>query len=148
MYNRVILIGHLGADPETRHNQSGDPICNLRLATSETWKDRNTGERKERTAWHRIVVFNKSAAGFAQQYCRKGDMIQIEGRIQYRTWTDQKGIERYSTDIVVPAFGGELKKLNKSDDQRGQTSGGRTQQVSSQERAQPVQNELDDEIPF
>lgn len=106
--NRVILIGHLGADPETRAFSDGTMVCNLRMATSESWKDRNTGERKESTEWHRVVLYRRLAE-IADQYLRKGDLIYIEGKLRTKKWTDKAGLERYTTEIE----GDELKMLGK-----------------------------------
>lgn len=111
--NRVFLIGNLGADPEIRHTQAGDPIANMRIATSETWRDKDTGERKERTEWHTVVVFNEHHAKFAQQYIKKGAKVYVEGQLQTRKWQDQSGNDRYTTEVVVPKFGGDLLSLDR-----------------------------------
>ncbi|MGB0921156.1 MAG: single-stranded DNA-binding protein [Alphaproteobacteria bacterium] len=110
--NKVILVGNLGADPEVRHTQNGDPIVNLRLATSETWKDRATGERRERTEWHRVVIFNDNLGKIAEQYLRKGSKVYVEGQLQTRKWQDQSGNDRYSTEVVLQRFRGELTMLD------------------------------------
>jgi len=122
--NKVILVGNLGADPEIRRLNSGDPVVNLRIATSETWRDRNSGERQERTEWHRVVIFNDNLAKVAEQYLKKGMKVYVEGQLQTRKWQDQSGQERYSTEIVLQKFRGELQML----DARGQ--GGEGGQVS------------------
>lgn len=109
--NKVILIGNLGRDPEVRHTQDGAPIVNLNIATSESWRDRQTGERKERTEWHRVVIFNEQLAKIAEQYLRKGSTVYIEGALQTRKWTDKDGIEKYTTEVVLPRFRGELTML-------------------------------------
>ena len=109
--NKVILIGNLGRDPEIRRNQAGEPIANLRIATSETWKDKATGDRKERTEWHTVVIFNEALAKVAEQYLRKGAKVYIEGQLQTRKWTDKDGIERYTTEVVLQRFRGELTML-------------------------------------
>ncbi|TAN06112.1 MAG: single-stranded DNA-binding protein [Rhizobiaceae bacterium] len=114
--NKVILVGNLGADPEIRRLNSGDPVVNLRIATSETWRDRNSGERQERTEWHRVVIFNDNLAKVAEQYLKKGMKVYIEGQLQTRKWQDQSGQEKYSTEIVLQKFRGELQML----DSRGQ----------------------------
>jgi len=114
--NKVILVGNLGADPEIRRLNSGDPVVNLRIATSETWRDRNSGERQERTEWHRVVIFNDNLAKVAEQYLKKGMKVYIEGQLQTRKWQDQSGQEKYSTEIVLQKFRGELQML----DARGQ----------------------------
>lgn len=141
--NKVILVGSLGRDPETRHTNQGDAIVNLSLATSEAWKDKASGERKEKTEWHRVVIFNEHASKIAQQYLRKGSKVYVEGQIQTRRWTDQSGVEKYSTEVVLSRFRGELVLLDgkrdgpaSDDGYSGGTGGGR----------QP--DELSDEIPF
>src|SRR5215470_10259282 len=110
--NKVILVGNLGADPEIRTLNSGDRVANLRLATSETWRDRGTGERREKTEWHRVVIFNDNLVKVAEQYLRKGSKVYVEGAIQTRKWTDQQNQERYSTEIVLQRFRGELVSLD------------------------------------
>lgn len=110
--NKVILIGNLGADPEVRHMQDGRPVVNLRVATTETWKDRTTGERRERTEWHRVVIFNEGLARIAEQYLRKGSKIYVEGQLQTRKWTDQNGQERYTTEVVLQGFNSALTMLD------------------------------------
>ena len=144
--NKVILVGNLGRDPEVRRLTSGDPVVNLSVATSETWRDKASGERKERTEWHRVVIFNENLAKVAEQYLRKGSKVYIEGAIQTRKYTDKDGAEKYSTEIVLQKYRGELTMLDgRGDSDRserpamaGASEGGR-----SFERA-----ELDDEIPF
>lgn len=118
--NKVILVGNLGADPEVRRMPDGNPVVNLRIATSETWRDRNSGERRERTEWHRVVIFNENLAKVAEQYLRKGAKVFIEGQIQTRKWQDQQGQDRYSTEIVLNRFRGDLQML----DSRGEGGGG------------------------
>ena len=110
--NKVILVGNLGADPEIRSLNSGDRVANLRIATSETWRDRSSGERKEKTEWHRVVVFNENIVKVCEQYLRKGAKVYIEGAIQTRKWADQSGVEKYSTEIVLQKFRGELTMLD------------------------------------
>lgn len=122
--NKVILVGNLGADPEVRHTQNGDPIVNLRLATSETWKDRATGERRERTEWHRVVIFNDNLGKIAEQYLRKGSKVYIEGQLQTRKWQDQSGNDRYSTEVVLQRFRGELTMLDSRNSGGGGGQGG------------------------
>ena len=119
--NKVILVGNLGKDPEVRHTQDGKAIVNLSVATSETWRDRNTGERKERTEWHRVVIFNENLAKVAEQYLRKGSKVYVEGQLQTREWQDKDGQKRYSTQIVLQRFRGELTIL----DSRDSSGGGR-----------------------
>lgn len=110
--NKVILIGNLGRDPETRRMPSGEPVVNLRIATSENWRDKNSGERRERTEWHSVVIFNENLAKIAEQYLRKGTKVYLEGQLQTRKWTDQQGQERYSTEVVLQRFRGELTILD------------------------------------
>jgi single-strand DNA-binding protein len=144
--NKVILVGNLGRDPEVRRLTSGDPVVNLSVATSESWRDKASGERKERTEWHRVVIFNENLAKVAEQYLRKGAKVYIEGALQTRKYTDKDGAEKYSTEIVLQKYRGELTMLDgRGDSDRserpamaGASEGGR-----SFERA-----ELDDEIPF
>jgi len=112
--NKVILIGNLGADPEIRRTQDGRPIANLRLATSESWKDKTTGERKEKTEWHRVVIFNENLCRIAEQYLKKGSKVFIEGALQTRKWQDQSGQDRYSTEVVLQGFRGELTLLDRA----------------------------------
>jgi len=152
--NKVILVGNLGADPEIRALSSGDRVANLRIATSETWRDRSSGERKERTEWHRVVIFNENLVKVAESYLRKGSKVYIEGAIQTRKWTDQSGVEKYSTEIVLQKFRGELTMLDGrgGDGDEGGGSGGGFS--SSGTRSQPsgpredFSADLDDEIPF
>lgn len=118
--NKVILVGNLGRDPETRRLGSGDPVVNLRLATSETWKDKSSGERKERTEWHSVVIYNENLARVAEQYLRKGSKVYIEGSLQTRKWTDNSGVEKYTTEVVLQRFRGEMTIL----DGRGGGGGG------------------------
>ena len=154
--NKVILIGNLGADPEIRSLPSGERVANLRIATSESWRDRATGERKEKTEWHRVAIFNDNLAKVAENYLRKGSKVYIEGALQTRKWTDQSGQERYSTEVVIQKFRGELTLL----DGRGEGGGGNRDSdyggggFSSGPRNQssgPREDfsaDLDDEIPF
>jgi single-strand DNA-binding protein len=150
--NKVILIGNLGADPEIRTLNSGDRVANLRVATSETWRDRQSGERKERTEWHRVVIFNDNLVKVAEQFLRKGAKVYIEGAIQTRKWSDQSGQEKFSTEVVLQKFRGELTMLDGrggDSDDAGQSSGG-----GGFQRSQPsgpresFSADLDDEIPF
>ena len=110
--NKVILVGNLGADPEIRRTQDGRPIANLRIATSESWRDKNTGERRERTEWHRVVIFNEGLCRIAEQYLRKGSKVYLEGQLQTRKWQDQSGQDRYSTEVVLQGFNGNLTMLD------------------------------------
>ena len=122
--NKVILVGNLGADPEIRSLNSGDRVANLRIATSETWRDRSSGERKEKTEWHRVVIFNDNLVKVAEQYLKKGSKVYIEGSIQTRKWTDQSGVEKFSTEIVLQKFRGELTMLDGRGDGERESSGG------------------------
>ena len=119
--NKVILVGNLGKDPEVRRTTAGDPIVNLSLATSESWRDKASGERKEKTEWHRVVIFNKNLAEVAEKYLRKGSKVYVEGQLQTRKWTDKDGAEKYSTEVVLQNFRGELTML---DGRSGGGSGG------------------------
>ena len=110
--NKVILVGNLGADPEIRHTQDGRAIAHLRIATNETWKDRTSGERRERTEWHRVVIFNEGLARIAEQYLRKGSKVYLEGQLQTRKWTGQDGIERYTTEVVLQGYNAVLTMLD------------------------------------
>src|SRR3972149_6986211 len=110
--NKVILIGNLGAAPEVRHTQDGRPIVNLRVATSDSWRDKATGERREKTEWHRVVIFNEGLARIAEQYLRKGSKVYLEGALQTRKWQDQSGNERYSTEVVLQRFNAQLTMLD------------------------------------
>ncbi len=119
--NKVILVGNLGRDPEVRSFQNGGKVCNLRIATSETWKDRNTGERREKTEWHSVAIFNEGLVRVAEQFLRKGSKVYIEGQLQTRKWQDQSGQDRYSTEVVLQGFGSTLTMLDGRD---GGGSGG------------------------
>jgi len=141
--NKVILVGHLGRDPEVRRMNNGDQLCNLRLATSETWRDKASGERRERTEWHQVVIFNENLVRVAEQYLKKGAKVFVEGQLQTRKWTDQGGIERYSTEVVLTRFRGELVLL----DSRGRDDAGGTERQDSNGGA-ATRREVDDEIPF
>ena len=161
--NKVILVGNLGADPEVRRMPSGDPIVNLSVATSESWRDKNTSERKEKTEWHRVVIFNDQLAKVAEQYLKKGMKVYLEGALQTRKW-EKDGVERYSTEVVLQKFRGELQML----DARGQggeggsvgySGGGRGSDFGQSGPNEGVSRggsrggggtsrELDDEIPF
>lgn len=142
--NKVILIGNLGADPEVRSFQNGGRIANFRIATTEQWKDKNTGEKKERTEWHSIVLSSEGLAGVAERYLRKGSKVYVEGKLQTRKWQDQAGNDRYTTEIVVGGHGGVLTMLDGP--QGGGTDAPSEPQRSS--RQQPPADDLDDDIPF
>ena len=150
--NKVILVGNLGRDPETRQTQDGRPIVNMSVATSENWRDRQTGERRERTEWHRVVIFNERLAEVAQNYLRKGSKVYLEGQLQTRKWTDQSGQERYTTEVVLQRFRGVLTMLDSRADGGG--GGGRGDYGGGEPAgARPAAAErgaadLDDDIPF
>lgn len=152
--NKVMLIGNLGRDPEVRTFQNGGKVCNLRIATSETWKDRNTGERKERTEWHSVAIFTEGLVRVAEQYLRKGSKVYIEGQLQTRKWQDQSGQDKYSTEIVLQGFGSVLTMLDgKSSDNGGgyggqQDSGYGSGGGGNSGYGGGSQNIDDDEIPF
>ena len=159
--NKVILVGNLGRDPEVRFMQSGDKIVQLNVATSESWRDKASGERRERTEWHRVVIFNPNLAEIAEKYLRKGSKAYIEGQLQTRKWQDQSGAERYTTEIVLSRFRGELTLL----DGRGESTGAGEPPAAYAAEAGPgggpglgsgrgqaggrsMRDELDDDIPF
>jgi single-strand DNA-binding protein len=153
--NKVILVGNLGKEPEIRTLNSGDRVANLRIATSETWRDKATGERKEKTEWHSVVIFNENIVKVAEQYLHKGSSVYIEGSLQTRKWTDQAGVEKYSTEIVLQKFRGELTMLGSRGDNAGSgASGGDDYSAASfgggpAKASGPKESfELDDEIPF
>lgn len=162
--NKVILVGNLGKDPEVRTTQDGSKIVNLTLATSETWNDRASGERKERTEWHRVVIFNDRIADVAEKYLKKGAKIYVEGALQTRKWTDQAGQEKYTTEVVIGKFRGELTMLSGRGEEGGMGEGGGSYQPRERAPARaasggggrggapsweaPKGGDLDDEIPF
>ena len=159
--NKVILVGNLGKDPEIRRTQDGRPIANLSIATSETWRDKNSGERKEKTEWHRVVIFNEGLCKVAEQYLKKGAKVYIEGALQTRKWTDQAGVEKYSTEVVLQGFNSTLTMLDGRSGGGGGSFGeepggdfGSSGPVSSAPR-RPVaaggggrNSDMDDDIPF
>jgi single-strand DNA-binding protein len=158
--NKVILVGNLGRDPEVRHSQDGTKIVNLNLATSETWNDRQSGERRERTEWHRVVIFNERLADVAERFLRKGSKVYVEGALQTREWTDRDGNKRYSTEVVLQRYRGELTMLDARGDRsgvagpeepadldtRGSSYGGG--RGGGGPRGGYPSDDLDDEIPF
>ena len=155
--NKVILIGNLGADPEIRHTQDGRPIANLRVATSESWRDKGTGERRERTEWHRVVIFNEGLCRIAEQYLRKGSKVYLEGQLQTRKWEDQSGQERYTTEVVLQGFNSQLTMLDSRNSGAGEggqdfasSGAGDFGQSGPMDTAKTgtFDKELDDEIPF
>jgi single-strand DNA-binding protein len=142
--NKVILVGNLGKDPEVRRMTSGDPVVNLSIATSESWRDKASGEKKEKTEWHRVVIFNKNLADVAEKYLKKGAKVYVEGQLQTRKWTDKDGAEKYSTEVVLQNFRGELTMLD------GRSSGGEGggTRGAGEAPASFQRDEMDDEIPF
>jgi single-strand DNA-binding protein len=158
--NKVILVGNLGADPEVRRTQDGRPIVNLRVATSDTWRDKNTGERREKTEWHRVVIFSEGLAKVAEQYLKKGAKVYLEGSLQTRKWTDQQGAERYSTEVVLQGFNAQLTMLDRAGDRAdlGASDSGAdfgSAGPTARERKPALagagaggKGDLDDEIPF
>jgi single-strand DNA-binding protein len=158
--NKVILVGNLGADPEIRRLNSGEPVVNLSVATSETWRDKNSGERRERTEWHRVVIFNENLAKVAENYLKKGSKVYIEGQLQTRKWQDQNGQDKYTTEIVLQRFRGDLQMLDSRGEGEGSYGGGGGgRQVSGGYGgdqgggSQPsggsdFVRDMDDEIPF
>ena len=153
--NKVILVGNLGKDPEIRTLNSGDRVANLRIATSETWRDKASGERKEKTEWHSVVVFNENIVRVCEQYLKKGSTVYVEGALQTRKWTDQQGVEKYSTEVVLQKFRGELTMLGGRGGETGDRAGGGDDYGSGFSTGTPAKAsgpkesfELDDEIPF
>jgi single-strand DNA-binding protein len=145
--NKVILVGNLGKDPEVRRMTSGEPVVNLSVATSESWRDKASGERKEKTEWHRVVIFNKNLADVAEKYLRKGSKVYVEGQLQTRKWTDKDGQEKYSTEVVLQNFRGELTMLDGRGGEGGGAAGGGGR-GASEAPASFQRDEMDDEIPF
>lgn len=158
--NKVILVGNLGRDPEVRHTQDGKPIVNLSIATSESWRDRNTGERKEKTEWHRVVIFSEGLAKVAEQYLKKGSTVYIEGQLQTRKYTDKDGVEKYSTEVVLQGFNSVLTMIGgRGGSGEGSFGGGaedfgqsspmdRPRAGAGGGRSQSFPRDLDDEVPF
>ena len=157
--NKVILVGNLGADPEIRHTQDGRAIANLRVATSESWRDKATGERREKTEWHRVVIFNENLAKIAEQYLKKGSKVYLEGSLQTRKWTDQRQQERYSTEVVLQGFNAQLTMLDGNSatalgegEARNGGDFGRSGPFAGKGagggKSTAFDKELDDEIPF
>jgi single-strand DNA-binding protein len=161
--NKVILVGNLGRDPEVRRLNSGKPVVNLSVATSESWRDKETGERKEKTEWHRVVIFNENLAKIAEQYLKKGAKVYVEGQLQTRKWQDQAGVEKYSTEVVLQGFNATLTMLDGRSEGGGARGGdeggdfGRSSpmegnrepaRVAGRSGGASLAEELDDEIPF
>lgn len=156
---KVILLGNLGRDPESRTTQGGDTVVSLSVATSESWTDKQSGERRERVEWHRIVIFNQVLASVAERFLKRGAKVYLEGTLQTRKWTDQQGQEKYTTEVVLPRFGGELQMLgSRADGDAGEPAAPRPARTAQPRRepamsggggfAPPGGSDLDDEIPF
>ena len=148
--NKAIILGRVGKEPEIRSTQGGQRIASFSVATSENWRDKHSGEKKEKTEWHRISVFPENTVKVVEDYVRKGDLILVEGRIETRKWTDQSGADRYSTEIIVTGFGSSITLIGRTE---GRNSGGRSDREVEQAAgggsgAQRASNDLDDEIPF
>ena len=153
--NKVILVGNLGADPEVRSLNSGDKVCNLSIATSENWKDKQSGERREKTEWHRVVIFNDNLVRVCENYLKKGSKVYIEGALQTRKWQDRDGNDKYTTEIVLQRYRGELAMLDsRGGGQGGSGGGGSYNQDQGGSRSASAQEgsakdfDLDDDIPF
>ena len=149
--NKVILVGNLGRDPEVRTMGNGAPVVNLSLATTESWKDKQTGEKVDRTEWHMVVIFNENLAKVAQNYLRKGSSVYLEGQLQTRKWTDGQGVEKYTTEVVLQQFRGELTMLNSSKNGPGcsdDPGAYGTTKPANQPNGSAAPADLDDEIPF
>lgn len=147
--NKVTLIGNLGRDPEVRMLQSGDPVANLSVATSESWRDKASGEKREKTEWHRVVIFNPNLAKVAEQYLKKGSKVYLEGQLQTRKWTDQSGQDRYTTEVVLQRFRGEMVMLDSRGSEGGFTADAPSPDVSDAPAPDSGgADDLDDEIPF
>ena len=162
--NKVILVGNLGKDPEIRHTQDGRPICNLSVATTESWRDKNSGEKREKTEWHRVVLFSEGLCKVAENYLKKGSKVYVEGQLQTRKWQDNNGVDKYSTEVVLQNYGGTLQMLDSRASGGGAQMGGGMQdnnqvsyddsygassgQSSGGSSGGRFEKELDDEIPF
>ena len=156
--NKVILVGNLGADPEIRRTQDGRPVANLRVATSDSWRDKATGERRERTEWHRVVIFNEGLCRIAEQYLKKGAKVYLEGQLQTRKWQDQQGQDRYSTEVVLQGFNSQLTMLDRAGTGGAGGDAGESADFGSAGPTAPRErkpalagakrDDLDDEIPF
>jgi single-strand DNA-binding protein len=156
--NKVILVGNLGADPEIRRTQDGRPVANLRVATSDSWRDKATGERRERTEWHRVVIFNEGLCRIAEQYLKKGAKVYLEGQLQTRKWQDQQGQDRYSTEVVLQGFNSQLTMLDRvgaggAGGEAGEPADFGSAGPSAPRERKPAlagakRDDLDDEIPF
>jgi len=153
--NKVIILGNLGKDPEIRRTQDGKPICNLTVATSESWKDKATGDRKEKTEWHRVVIFSEPLCKIAEQYLKKGSKVYVEGSLQTRKWTDQSGVEKYSTEVVLQGFNSAMTLLDgksSTKDEADEPAPISQRAVAAIKRPDPISSgrndDMDDSIPF
>tara|TARA_B110001454_G_scaffold206082_1_gene216194 strand:- start:304 stop:762 length:459 start_codon:yes stop_codon:yes gene_type:complete len=147
--NKVLLIGRLGADPEVKQMVNGKSVARLSIATSNTWKDKNTGEKKEKTEWHRVVIFNEGLVNVVQQYVKKGAQVYIEGQLTTRKWNDEKsGVDKYSTEIVLQGFNSSFKILSSKNNQMGNLQNDTSSKSSLPNDETPSSSDLDDEIPF
>ncbi len=146
--NKVILVGNVGQDPEIRQTQDGREIANFSLATSESWKDKNTGEKKEKTEWHRVVIFSQGLVNIAKQYIKKGSKLYIEGSLQTRKWSDSSGIEKYTTEIVLQNYNATLQIIDSRDKSERYDSDSSNQGYSNNNKSSNIAIEEDDEIPF
>ena len=147
--NKVLLIGRLGADPEIKQMVNGKSVARLSLATSNTWKDKNTGERKEKTEWHRVVIFNEGLVNVVQQYVKKGAQVYIEGQLTTRKWKDEKsGLDRYSTEVVLQGFNSSFKILSSKSNQIENLQSSNADKSSLPDNENTSSSDLDDEIPF
>jgi len=158
--NKVMLIGNLGNDPDVRSMQNGGRVCNLSIATSESWKDKNTGERREKTEWHRVVIFNDGLVGVCENYLKKGSKVFIEGTLETRKWQDQNGNDKYTTEVVLKNYSGTMTMLDGRNDNQGGGGGGYQQNRNNspqqnngggqqaQQNSAPIHDDFEDDIPF
>ena len=143
--NKVMLIGNLGANPEIRSMQNGGRVCNLSIATSQSWKDKNTGERREKTEWHRVTIYNEGLVGVIEQYLKKGSKVFIEGSLETRKWQDQNGQDRYTTEVVLKNYNGNLTMLDSRNDNPNQPQNAN---IAQPQQAQQTPDPFEDDIPF
>lgn len=146
--NKVILVGNVGKDPEIRRTSDGTPVASFSLATSDRWKDKATGERKERTEWHNVVVFNEQLVGIVERYVKKGSRLYVEGKLQTRKWTDKNGQDRYTTEVVLQPFRGEIQLLDKASDEPMEATPAGLVPTERKPPQRPVRDELEDDVPF
>ena len=146
--NKVILVGNVGGDPEIRSTQDGREIASFTLATSDSWKDKNTGEKKDKTEWHRIVIFSQGLVGIVKNYVKKGSKIYIEGSLQTRKWTDNAGIEKYTTEVVLQNYGGTMQILDSNRNSQNSSSNNDSGSNNSRSQNNVSAEEIDDDIPF